>query len=294
MIDRSPIDSISIAIPAHNAGETIEAQLEAIRMQDAPWLDEVVVADSLSTDDTVDRVEKYASQTWPKVRLVTATRPGANTARNTAVSATRSSAVLLCDADDIVSESWAATMFSALQQHDVVRGRYTLEMLNDADTIAARGSLASTSAPEVGDAFGGLGGNCGFRKTAWEALGGLLEHHYGSDDAEFFWRARIHGFDVAYEDSSVVNYRLRPGMRPLFRQQMAWASGRALLFKEFGDAGLITRRSFTATVKSWMWLLVHVPSAWSNDPVKLGRWIRTAAEATGRVRGSFRHRVWYL
>ena len=52
-------------------------------------------------------------------------------------------------------------------------------------------------APNEGEPFGGLGGNCGFRRSVWEALGGLLEHHYGSDDAEFFWRARLAGFDVA-------------------------------------------------------------------------------------------------
>lgn len=286
------VDSLSIAIPARNAGQTIVEQLDAIRAQDAEWLDEVVVVDSMSTDDTIAIVSTYATQ-WSKVRLASATLPGANTARNVGVANTSSAAVLLCDADDVVSPTWAATMFAALRQHDVVRGRYALELLNDDATISARGSLASTTAPSDSDPFGGLGGNCGFRRVVWDQLGGLLEHHYGSDDAEFFWRARIAGFDVAYEHDSVVNYRLRPGMKPLFQQQMQWASGRVLLYKEFHDAGLIQRRSAAAAAKAWAWLVIHLPDAASQDPQRRGRWIRGAAEAVGRVRGMRRHRVWF-
>ena len=286
------VSSLSIAIPAHNAGQTIAEQLDAIRAQDAEWLDEVVVVDSMSTDDTVAIVGTYSTH-WPKVRLATATRPGANTARNVGVASTNSAAVLLCDADDVVSPNWAATMFAALKRHDVVRGRYTLGLLNDDATIAARGSLASTTPPSGSDPFGGLGGNCGFRRAVWDHLGGLLEHHYGSDDAEFFWRARIAGFDVAYEHESVVNYRLRPGMRALFRQQSQWASGRVLLFKEFHEAGLVQRRSFGAAAKAWAWLVIHLPDAASKDPRRRGRWIRGGAEALGRVRGMRRHRVWF-
>ena len=287
------LSSISVAIPAHNAGCTIIEQLEAIHSQDFDRLDEVIVVDSLSTDDTAAVVRAYSDR-WPKVRLVAATRPGANTARNVGVASSTSPAVLLCDADDVVADDWLEPMFQALDEHDVVRGRYALDLLNDAATVAARGSLASTSPPNEGESFGGLGGNCGFRRSVWEALGGLLEHHYGSDDAEFFWRARLAGFDVAYVDASVVNYRLRPGMKPLFQQQMLWASGRAQLYKEFHAAGLVQRRSAAAVLKTWAWLTVHLPDARSKDPAKRGRWVRSAADSVGRVRGSILHRVVYL
>lgn len=287
------IRSLSVGIPAHNADAVILEQLEAIQRQDASWLDEVIVADSLSTDGTASVVQEFASS-WPKVRVVRAARAGANVARNAAAAASSSDAVILCDADDVVGDGWLEALFQALQSCDVVRGRYALDALNDPDVVAARGLLASTDPPVEGELFGGLGGNCGFRRSAWEQLGGLLEHHYGSDDAEFFWRAHLAGMRVGYVHEAVVHYRLRPGYSSLFRQQMQWASGRALLFKEFGGSGLIERRSLWSAAKAWVWLAIHLPDRFSSTPSRKGRWVRHAAESYGRLRGSLRHRVFYL
>lgn len=288
-----PVRSVSVVIPAYNAADTLDDQLGAIEAQDAAWLDEVVVVDSCSTDDTAQVVQRYSAR-WAKVRLASADRPGANVARNAGVRATVSDAVLLCDADDIVAEGWAKQLFLALQDHDVVRGRYEIGLLNDAETIAARGSLASTGPPSD-QFFGGLGGNCAFRRVAWEQLGGLFEHHYGSDDAEFFWRAHLAGLAVGYVDEAVVHYRLRAGMRALYRQQSTWAASRALVYKEFRGTPFIGhRRSLTAAAKAWGWLFVHLPDAFSAEPARRGAWVRSAAGNVGRVKGSIRHRVLYL
>lgn len=293
MNELAPVHDVSIVIPAHNAADTLEAQLDAIKASDAAWISEVVVVDSFSTDSTASLVREYSTK-WPKVRTVKADRPGANAARNTGVAATTADAVLLCDADDVVASSWSASLFRSLQDHDLVCGRYSLEELNDSATRAARGEVASTSPPPTGQLFGGIGGNCGFRRSAWNSLGGLREYHYGCDDAEFFWRGHLSGLAVGYEDDAVVHYRLRPGMRSLYRQQVTWSSGRALLFKEFGASGLMTRRSPAAALKAWAWLVVHLPDARSDDPTARGRWVRGLADAVGRVRGSIRHRVLFL
>ncbi len=293
MTNRHGILSVSVVIPARNAASVIGEQLDALHAQDAHWIDEVVVVDSFSTDATADVVSSYAAR-WPKVKLVVADRPGANAARNAGVAASQSAAVLLCDADDVVAPGWAAALYAALQQHDLVRGRYSVDLLNDADTIAARGSLGSTSAPDPGQVVEGLGGCCGMRRTAWQQLGGFREHHYGSDEVEFFWRAQLDGLSAGYVDDAVVNYRLRPGYRDLFRQQRAWAASRALLLKEFGRHGLIKRRSAAAALKAWGWLVLHAMDAFSNDPARKGQWVRAAANAAGRAMGSVKHRVWYL
>lgn len=284
--------SVSVVIPAHNAASTLWEQLTALEAQDSDVLDEVVVVDSCSTDSTANLVRRYGEQ-WPKVRLVVAERPGANVARNTGVAATHSDNILLCDADDVAEIGWIDALLGALEDLDVVRGRYDLQSLNDAATIAARGSVASTVPPEAGRAISGIGGNCGFRRSVWTALGGLLEHHYGSDDAEFFWRAHLAGFRVGYAHDAVVHYRLRPGYRTLYRQQKSWASGRALLYKEFRADGLIERRSTMRALKAWGWLAVHLPDAWSSDAGRRGQWVRTCANSVGNLRGSVRHRVFF-
>lgn len=284
--------TFDVVIPAFNAGSTIVEQLDAVRTNDSVDLLEVLVVDSCSTDTTVKVVAEY-SQTWPKVRITSTSRPGANVARNAGIAEGSGEFVLLCDADDVVGKGWAEALVTALVDHDVVRGRYEVNLLNDASTIIARGSIGSTAPPPSGSPIDGLGGNCGFRRTAWDQLGGLSETHTGSDDVEFFWRAALAGLAVGYVDSAVVHYRLRPSYRDLYRQQRSWVANRALLYREFGNAGLIERRTLTAGLKNWGWLLLHLPASRSNDPERRGMWTRSAASAVGHVRGSFRHRVWY-
>jgi cellulose synthase/poly-beta-1,6-N-acetylglucosamine synthase-like glycosyltransferase len=284
--------SFSVVIPAHNAGDTLREQVDALRQQDSAALMDVVVVDSMSTDDTVAVVERLRAS-WPKVRLVTATRSGANAARNQGVEASAADGVLMCDADDVVGDAWVSSLTSALHDNDVVRGRYSLDRLNGPDLVAARGPLPSDEQIASAPLMGGLGGCCAFRRTSWERLGGLNEAHYGADDMEFFWRAQISGLRVAYVPAAVVHYRLRSDPRSLYVQQRQWASSRALLFKEFGQLGAIRRRTLRAAVKSWGWTAVHASDRWSEQPRVQGRWVRVHAHNVGNLRGSLRHRVLY-
>ena len=284
--------TFDVVIPAYNATSTIVEQLEAVRRNDQAALGEVLVVDSLSTDTTADLVTDYVTR-WSKVRLVRAPHPGANAARNCGIRAGGSDLILLCDADDVVADDWASNLVHALSEYELVRGRYSLELLNDSDTIVARGSVGSTHPPAPGSVIDGLGGNCGFRRTAWDQLGGLSENHTGSDDVEFFWRAALEGMRVGYADDAIVNYRLRPAYKDLYRQQKSWAANRALLYKEFGATGSIQRRSIAKALRQLAWLVIRLPSSWSKDPSERGAWTRAAASAVGHLEGSARHRVWF-
>lgn len=284
--------AFDIVIPAHNAGSTIGDQLDALRRDDHADLREVLVVDSRSTDRTAAVVAAHAER-WPKVRLLRVDKPGANTARNAGIAAGTSPLVLLCDADDVAAAGWARALSHSLRTYELARGRYSLELLNDEGTIAARGPLASTGPPPTTEVIGGLGGNCGFHRRVWEQLGGLSEAHVGSDDVEFFWRAALAGGSITYVDAAVIHYRLRPGYRSLFRQQRAWAANRPLLYKEFGTHRLILRRSLRSAVRQWTWIMVHARDARSADPAQRGRWVRAVATATGHLEGSVRHRVWF-
>lgn len=290
--DEGVPESLTVVIPAHDAERWIGQQLAAIRAQDEAWLDEVIVVDSASTDGTAALLRSWESE-WDKVRLVTEQRPGGNRARNTGVRATCSAAVLCCDADDVVGCGWLRTLRDALAEHDLVRGRYELERLNDDASIEARGSVASTGAPDPSKPIPGLGGNCGFWTETWHELDGLAEHHYGSDEEEFFLRAHLRGLRIGYVHDAVVHYRLRSSFGDLYRQQRSWSSNRAQLYKEFRESGLVDRRRAWDAAKSWAWLIANAGAARSSDPGRRGRWTRVAAANVGRMRGSVRHRVFY-
>lgn len=290
--DAPPPGSLSVVIPAHDAREWIGEQLEAIRAQDEVWLDEVIVVDSASTDGTAAMVRSRAHE-WGKIRLIGEQRPGGNRARNTGARAVSSDAVLCCDADDVVGDGWLRALRAALAGHDLVRGRYELGRLNDAASIDARGSVASTGAPDPSRPIPGLGGNCGFWTVTWRTLGGLAEHHYGSDEEEFFLRAHLRGMKIGYAHDAVVHYRLRSSYRDLYRQQRSWASNRAQLYKEFHESGLVDRRGVLEAARSWAWLVANSGAVRSTEARRRGQWTRVAAANVGRLRGSVRHRVFY-
>lgn len=90
---RSP--SISVVIPAFNAGEGISITLNSVLCQDVTP-DEIIVVDDGSTDDTKDRVRKFGN----KVLLVSQKNQGAASARHTGVLSATSDIVVFCDAGD--------------------------------------------------------------------------------------------------------------------------------------------------------------------------------------------------
>lgn len=290
-VDTSATD-VTIAIPTHNAASYIRAQVDGIRRQDATWIREVLLVENASTDTTATVVADLATQ-WEKIRVITEPRPGGNIARNTGIRESTTEFVLLCDADDVVAQGWASALRTGLLRHELVRGRLDVLLLNDADTIAARGPISTIQAPDPSKPLNGLGSNFAVRKDLWARLGGLDERHHGSDDEEFFWRAQLIRASVGYVDDAVVNYRLRTGRRALYRQQRSWAINRAQLYRDFGASGFIERRSARQALKSWIWLAVHCRDLLSQGSTDRGRWVRVAGKNIGNVIGSWRFRVWH-
>jgi len=87
--------TVSVLIPAYNAGEYIARAIDSVLAQDHK-ADEIIVVDDGSTDDTADIVKNYGSQ----VRYIYQKNSGVSTARNTAITSATSKLVAFLDADD--------------------------------------------------------------------------------------------------------------------------------------------------------------------------------------------------
>lgn len=91
---------VSIAVPAFNEGKRLSALLERLR-EDAPVaVVEILVCDSLSTDTTAAAAAEQAKQD-PRIRVLTAERPGKAAAWNCLIRNARAALVVFIDADVI-------------------------------------------------------------------------------------------------------------------------------------------------------------------------------------------------
>lgn len=87
--------TVSVVIPAYNAGKTIGRALDSVLAQTRPP-DEIIVINDGSTDST----EEIVRRNYPSVVLITQANSGPSAARNAGISASRGEYTAFLDADD--------------------------------------------------------------------------------------------------------------------------------------------------------------------------------------------------
>lgn len=287
---RSP--DLSVVIAARDVAPTIDAQLSALTAQEWDHSWEVLVVDNQSTDETAAIVEEWAAK-YGFIRLVEAPeRPGQSYARNVGFQLARSENVAVCDADDVVAPGWVAAMGNALFEHEFVAGPLELDQLNPPWLAGSRGrSLERQLATFHGIFPYASGCNFGLRRSWWERAGGFDETFPPTEDMELSLRLWRLGVRLQFVPGAVVHYRYRQGPRALWRQGRAYGSNRPRLCRRLRDLG-VKPPSRLAGWRSWVWLVVHLPSVRTAQ----GRavWVWVAANRLGQVEGSIRHRTVYL
>ena len=286
--------SATVVMPARNAEATISDQLAALAAQDHAHDWALLVVDNASDDSTVAIVQSWADR-LPSLQVLRAdSKVGSNHARNVATRAASTDVVAFCDADDIVGTGWLRALVAAIGEADAVGGRLDYDLLNDEDDRARRPeptmrglSVAANFLPRA------IGANFAIRKEVWRTLGGFNEaYRLGGTETEFLWRLQLHGYSMVYAADAVVHYRFRRGRLPLFHQYARFGRAQAHLYRDFRRAGM-PRTTVQSFARDAMWLTVHAADI-ARDPVRQGRWIRTAATRWGRLVGSARHGVLYL
>ncbi|MCS6711634.1 glycosyltransferase [Brachybacterium sp. EF45031] len=270
---------ITVVIPAYNAAATIGLQLEALsRQQDAPEF-EVVIVDNGSTDDLLGAVEPYRSGRLD-LRIVRATeRQGVSYARNVGIGEARREHLVICDADDVVSQHWLRDMAAALAGWTIISGsaRPTPDSaFTDVDAIWSwLDSEETGTAPSPHPADPGypimMGGDCGMRTAFARAIGGFDQSFVrGSDDVDFALRAQHAGARIGQFAGARIAYRDRPTVR--------------------GTAKKSAQRAFMHT------RLAERHDLWSTSPSLRGNWgleLPKALLVTGMMALRLRRADWH-
>jgi len=282
---------VSVVVPTFNAVDTIGAQLAALDAQDYEGDLEVVIADNGSSDGLGEFVRGTPSR-WP-VRVVDASDVrGVSHARNVGCRLARGELVLICDADDVVVRSWVSEMVQAARTAECVGGSLDPTVLNSPETIRWRYPHVPDRLPvKLGFLPYAHGCNVGVWKDVVEALGGWDEtYEGGGEDVDFSWRLQLAGGRLAVAPRAVVHYRHRASLDGLARQMAGYAQADVLLFRRFRAAGA-RRRPLRVALRDLWWLASRAPLLGRADI--RGLWANRWGQLRGRVRGSFRYRVFY-
>jgi glycosyltransferase involved in cell wall biosynthesis len=283
---------ISVVIPMFNNRDVVGEQLDALAAQeyDGEW--EVVIADNGSKDGSIEYARQWEDK-LPSLTIVDASqvRRIVSYVRNVGCRAARGDYFLFTDADDVVWPGWLAAMAEASTRCHLLGGRLEDEKLNDSLVRAWRWAPPDGLPRTLNFLSYAKSNNCAASREAWEAVGGWGEEYIGGEDIDFFWRAQLAGYELCYVPDAIVSYRYREGLKPLAIQFYDYSLASPQLYRDFRDHGL-RRKPLLRAAGTWAWLLVRVPLLLSER--KRGTWIRNAAAAWGRIRGSWRFRVVYL
>ncbi|PTR22849.1 glycosyl transferase family 2 [Rhodococcus sp. OK519] len=287
---------VSVVIPAHNARNLIDVQLTALAEQDYSGTFEVVVSDNGSTDGLEEHLADHPLHTVLDLRCIDSSLiKGAPHARNAGAAAAKGDFLAFCDADDRVHPGWLSALVRASAEYDAVGGPVETTTLNSPDVASWRPVTPPDKREETpGFLDFALSGNLGLWRTAFDTTGGFDESLTVGEDVDFTWRLQLAGLTLGHEPKAMVAYRLRDNYRALWRQSFAYGMAGPELYRHYRSYGLRPTKPLP--------LLLFALALVARCPVvptfisrlSTGGWIYYAAFAAGRVRGSFKYRVYFV
>ena len=276
---------ISVIVPVRNGMPHLEEQLRALDAQqcEEPW--EIIVSDNGSTDGSLEFSRDGAS-TRPSVHVGDASGlAGASAARNAGVEVAQGDLLAFCDADDVVLAGWLSAFVEALQNADLVAGRFDFWSLN----LIPPAPPVRAATRQLGFLPAGLGANLAIRREPFEEVGGFDEAFVPGEDIDLCWRLQLRGFTFAEAPGAVVSKRARSDFRSVFVQAYAYGKCGPLLHKRYRKAG--AGRDLMGALKVWVWLLISLPRV--TQPTRRIEWARGAGTRLGRIEASIRLGVFF-
>lgn len=225
-------DLVSVIVPARDEEASIDATLTALRRQDYPAL-QIIVVDGGSTDGTPAVVERHMAED-PRIELLPNPRRIIPAALNIALAAARGRWVVRMDAHSTVGEEYVGAAVARLREGrwGGVGGRK-----DGVGTTPAGRAIAAA----LGSRFG-VGGSLYHYGTAEQEvdhipfgayptellrrLGGWDERLVANEDFEFDYRLRRSGAVLLFDPRLRISWQSRQTVRSLYQQYRRYGAGK--------------------------------------------------------------------
>lgn len=129
------LPSLSVIIPAYNAGKFIRRTLQSVEGQ-VRQPDEIIVIDDGSTDETARLVEEFAETCALRIKLKRQENQGSSAARNHGIGEAGGELLAFLDADDVIYPDFLNQAVLALSHYP-----HWLACFSDRDIVDDKGTL---------------------------------------------------------------------------------------------------------------------------------------------------------
>jgi glycosyltransferase involved in cell wall biosynthesis len=282
--------TISVVLPFRNAAPWIAQQLDALVAQQYGGHWEVVAVDNASTDESRTIAERFRGSL--DLRIVDAPeKANLSYARNVGAGAATGDKLIFLDADDQVAPGYLAAMAAAFEAHDFLTPRLDSFLLNPDWAQSAHGAPHDTELHDFTGFLPFAGGGIGVSRPVFEAVGGFAEELAGAEDIAFSWDAQLAGTSLHFVPDAVLHYRHRGSLQELYRQTRAWGYALPRLYRRYRVLGM-PRRPAVAAIREWAGIFKDLSRARSKTD--LAPLLVRLGYCVGQLKGSLRHRVFYL
>jgi succinoglycan biosynthesis protein ExoA len=262
---------VSIVIPCRNEGRSIEQLFDALREQDWP-IHEIVVVDDGSTDETAEVIEEDRRR-FPgfPVRVVSSPGLGIPGAVNAGVNAASGDILIRLDARSCPAPDYVRGSVLALAADEAGVTGGVWEIAPGASTFTAQAIARAVAHPMgAGDAAYRTGRTLAephdvdtvpfgcFRRSLWLEMGGFNERLLTNEGYEFNYRVRRSGRRVILDPRIRSTYFSRATFGALARQYFRYGWWKAQMLKAHPQSLRWRQAVPAAFVVSW---LVLVPAA---------------------------------
>lgn len=283
---------LSIVVPVYNAAETIAGQLDALATQTYSGETEIVIVDNRSTDASVSVALTYASRL--NLRVVSADKEqGVAHARNVGIEKAGGDLILVCDADDIVEDTWVARLVEAAAAYDLVGGK-AVRTVAELKTLDPLRPLQHRPVVPIGESFWRFEFAAGFSFAVWRTTANKIGPFDGcipfAEDADFSLRVQQQGLCVGLCNASAY-YRPRDTLYGTFMQQVNYGCSVVALYRKHRPRGM-QRRPIGVVLRRWGYWLLRTPLAIAREHERT-KWARNIGKSVGYLYGSARLLTWY-
>jgi cellulose synthase/poly-beta-1,6-N-acetylglucosamine synthase-like glycosyltransferase len=234
--------SVSVVIPAHNEEDKLEATLASLSQQKYAGGLEFVIVNDRSTDTTEAIIQRFAQQD-ARFRLVNIHLPSRRlspkvNAVNTGIQASSGEIILTSDADCQYPETWVAGMVSHFAP-DVAMvvgyvestrpndGAGAVQRFESTDWLSLM--MTSMALTHFGWKFASSANNQGYRRSAFEAIGGFgASGRAPSGDEDLLTQrmGRLQEGRVVFASTPDIRVYTQPmpGLYALLNQRRRWVS----------------------------------------------------------------------